>query len=142
MRQRKLGICDPDIRYAVSLMNYINADIGNSFLAFAFSTRESLSEYLTGNHLDLVLVAEDWIADAAFWDTDTELCVIGMSEHSAENVICKYEDADKIVQDILRFFEPDVRACPVNCFVHMLLSHRLGVAGRQDYRSASVIWTR
>lgn len=74
MRQRKLGICDPDIRYAVSLMNYINADIGNSFLAFAFSTRESLSEYLTGNHLDLVLVAEDWIADAAFWDTDTELC--------------------------------------------------------------------
>ena len=44
MRQRKLGICDPDIRYAVSLMNYINADIVNSFLAFAFSTRESLSE--------------------------------------------------------------------------------------------------
>ena len=141
MRQRKLGICDPDIRYAVSLMNYINADIGNSFLAFAFSTRESLSEYLTGNHLDLVLVAEDWMADAAFWDTYTELCVIGMSEHSAELFVSmKMQTRSFRISYV--FFEPDVRACPVNCFVHMLLSHRLGVVGKQDYRSASVIWTR
>ena len=104
MRQRKLGICDPDIRYAVSLMNYINADIGNSFLAFAFSTRESLSEYLTGNHLDLVLVAEDWMADAAFWDTDTELSVILMSSHRSKNVISKNEDTDKIVKDIVTLY--------------------------------------
>ncbi len=130
MRQRKLGICDPDIRYAVSLMNYINADIGNSFLAFAFSTRESLSEYLTGNHLDLVLVAEDWMADAAFWDTYTELCVIGMSEHSAENVICKYEDADKIVQDILRFFRAGCKSLSSELFCSYAVISPLGRCGK------------
>ena len=53
-----------------------------------------------------------------------------MSEHSAENVICKYEDADKIVQDILRFFRAGCKSLSSELFCSYAVISPLGRCGK------------
>ena len=58
MEQYKVGIYDEDASYMISLMNHINSDRENPMFALAFSTLEELHEYMSGRHLDILLVDE------------------------------------------------------------------------------------
>lgn len=63
IQQYKVGIYDDDKAYMMSLMNHINSDRGNPFLALAFSGRDELQGYLRANSLDILLIDEKLYVD-------------------------------------------------------------------------------
>ena len=63
IQQYKVGIYEDDKAYMMSLMNHINSDRGNPFLALAFSGRDELQGYLRANSLDILLIDEKLYVD-------------------------------------------------------------------------------
>ena len=98
----------------ISLMNHINSDRENPFLALAFSGQEELRDYLCENRLDVLLIDEKIYAD--IWqELGAQRCVIlsgerqsGVREISGAAVLFKYSRASDIVQGIIKYMDVDV----------------------------------
>ncbi len=114
IQQYKAGIYDEDKAYMISLMNHINSDRENPFLALAFSGQEELRDYLCENRLDVLLIDEKIYAD--IWqELGAQRCVIlsgerqsGVREISGAAVLFKYSRASDIVQGIIKYMDADV----------------------------------
>ena len=78
-----MGIYDEDKAYMISLMNHINSDRENPFLAMAFSGQEELRCYLHENSLDVLIIDEKLYAN--IWqELEAQRCVILSGERRFE----------------------------------------------------------
>ena len=98
----------------ISLMNHINSDRENPFLALAFSGQEELRDYLCENRLDVLLIDEK-IYDDIWQELGAQRCVLlsgerqsGVRESSGAAVLFKYSRASDIVQGIIKYMDVDV----------------------------------
>lgn len=96
----KIGICDTDSHYSLSLMDYINMHANIPLKCAAFSSCRAIEEYMRRDSLDLVLLDEHM-------EYDVKLPWIKMTERRAaagdKNVIYKYQNIDDIVELLLDF---------------------------------------
>ena len=109
-----MGIYDEDKAYMISLMNHINSDRENPFLAMAFSGQEELRCYLHENSLDVLIIDEKLYAN--IWqELEAQRCVILSGERRFETkeisgaaVLFKYSRSSDIVQGIIKYMDVDV----------------------------------
>lgn len=95
----KIGICDADAHYSVSLMEYINTHANIPLQCAAFSNVRAISEYAETSRLDLVLLDESMECDIAL------PCVRMTELQSAEEgttYIYKYQKIADIASQIMR----------------------------------------
>lgn len=96
----KIGICDTDSHYSLSLMDYINMHANIPLKCAAFSSCRAIEEYMRRDSLDMVLLDEHM-------EYDAKLPRIKMTERRAaaggKNVIYKYQNIDDIVEILLDF---------------------------------------
>lgn len=96
----KIGICDMDSHYSLSLMDYINMHANIPLKCAAFSSCRALAEYLERDRLDMVLLDEHI-------EYETGLPQIKMTERrmdgNQKNAIYKYQNIDDIVHALLIF---------------------------------------
>ncbi len=96
----KIGICDTDSHYSLSLMDYINMHANIPLKCAAFSSCRAIEEYMSRDSLDVVLLDEHM-------EYETKLPVIKMTGNricaGERNVIYKYQNIDDIVKLLLDF---------------------------------------
>ncbi len=96
----KIGICDTDSHYSLSLMDYINMHANIPLKCAAFSSCRAIEEYMRRDSLDVLLLDEHM-------EYETKLPRIKMTGHRAaageKNVIYKYQNIDDIVKFLLDF---------------------------------------
>lgn len=116
----RLGICDEDYHYIVNLMEYTNTKRLGGVSLVAFSSLSAVSEYLSKNYLDGVVlgvglnVSEDTLMDKE------GLLLIPLSEDrdcKAEEIY-KYQSADLIIKSLLERLNVSVSLEPISgkCF--------------------------
>lgn len=109
----------------ISLMNHINSDRENPMFALAFSTLEELREYMSGRHLDILLVDEKVVDDGLQQQRINEACdtmenqvmdglglpvkmlILSRSkqDESSHGVIFKYSRASELISSILGYID-------------------------------------
>lgn len=99
MKQYKIAICDDEVEYAFSLMNYINGEKEQPCLAMAFTSEENLQQYLKENTVELLLLGDHLTIElkegtAVLWLTDGQEVV-------HENGVYKYQSAESLMQSIM-----------------------------------------
>lgn len=94
----KIGICDTDAHYSVSLMEYINMHADIPFQCAAFSNVRAIREYAERSRLDLLLLDENM-------ECDLGLPCVRMTDAQVEAgsmaYISKYQRIDDIVAQIV-----------------------------------------
>ncbi len=93
----------------MSLMNYINGDFENSIFAIAFSSKESLLDYLNENEIDMLLISEGALSDEDIEKNTSRLNIIRLTEEQVKckenNYLFKYSGADTIQSKIIRAYK-------------------------------------
>lgn len=96
----RIGICDTDSHYSMGLMEYINMHVNIPLKCSAFSSEESMKEYVARDDLDIIIMDENMR-----WEDDSRIPVIRTTAHrmkaDGERVIYKYQNADIIVESII-----------------------------------------
>lgn len=96
----KIGICDSDSHYSLSLMDYINMHANIPLKCAAFSSCRAIEEYMRRDSLDMVLVDEHMEYDVKLPRMKMTECRAAVGE---KNVIYKYQSIDDIVELLLDF---------------------------------------
>ncbi len=104
----RLGILDNDIMYRTRLINYFNANYADKLEIFAFSSLQSLQQYVEEGSLDVLLADEAGIPDAeavpqgvafAYWSES-----MGIDSIRNKRTVCKYQKAELIYKEILGLY--------------------------------------
>lgn len=103
MEEYRLGICDSDINYAVSFMNYINMRDDIPLLVCVHSSVTELADAVRKGQLDIVLIDETLESELE----EPDILVIRMGEAVQNDLysryMCKYRSIPDICEYILSF---------------------------------------
>lgn len=114
----KIGICCTDLYYSVKLMEYFNGHEDIPIRASAFSSWQSVSEYLSKNSLDLIVMDEN-ISSRQPAVCDTDDCKAAIAYFSEErdeyNRIFKYQNVRLIASEITHYLGKDAIALSKGC---------------------------
>lgn len=108
IQQYKIGICDEDESYMISLMSHINSDRDNPLFALAFSGGRELIQYLEAGNLDVILIGENVYREIGMVLRGRR-CMIFTPDRERRiaetgvGIIFKYSRVKDIVSDILAF---------------------------------------
>ena len=108
IQQYKIGICDEDESYMISLMSHINSDRDNPLFALAFSGGRELIQYLDAGNLDVILIGENVYREIGMVLRGRR-CMIFTPDRERRiaetgvGIIFKYSRVKDIVSDILAF---------------------------------------
>lgn len=99
MKQYKIAICDEEVDYAFSLMNYMNGEKEQPCLAMAFTSEGNLKQYLEENTVDLLL-----LGDHMELEVSEELAVLWLTDGQEiwhKEGVYKYQAAEGLVRTIM-----------------------------------------
>lgn len=99
LKQYKIAICDEEVDYAFSLMNYINGEKEQPCLAMAFTNPQNLREYLEQNSVDLLLIGDH--IEVEFSEKTPVLWLADGQELAHEEGLYKYQAAERLLREII-----------------------------------------
>lgn len=103
-----LGIFDSDIKYSSQLMGYIKRRHKTIKQVRIFTNKTILYDYLSDNHIDVLLISEDKLDEGVEHDNIEHICILSektyVSEDDGEKVIYKFQSAEQIIMDLFNFF--------------------------------------
>lgn len=108
MKKYKVLLGDPEERFAVALMNYINCSTQLPFLAMAFTNPADIKAYLSEHKADLLVISSLW---KAYWRSQSETMQpllwiteenYAQTEKEEEHLISKYSTGTEYVRCMLK----------------------------------------
>lgn len=103
-----LGIFDSDIKYSSQLMGYIKRRHKTIKQVRIFTNKTILYDYLSDNHIDVLLISEDKLDEGVEHDNIEHICILSektyVSEDDSDKVIYKFQSAEQIIMDLFNFF--------------------------------------
>lgn len=103
-----LGIFDSDVGYSSQLMGYIKRRHKTIKQIRIFTNKTILYDYLSDNHIDVLLISEDKLHEGIEHDNIRHICILSeetyVSEKDDERTIYKFQSAEQIIIDLFNFF--------------------------------------
>lgn len=102
--KKRLGILE-EVTYSYKLMQRLNKSKKSSFLAYSFSEKESVEEFLENDTLDVLMVGQDYF-DESLNSLKIGRIVVLLEEkpdYNKENCIYKYQAASDILSQLKGF---------------------------------------
>ena len=102
--KREICICDVEKEYAYSLMNVINQHKSHPFTIRAFSSPESLEEYMEDHTVEVLLISPEFFTEQIRKRSIPHVFLLGGGKRPgafALPQINKYQRVDRIMQQIL-----------------------------------------
>lgn len=108
MKKSIFAVCDLEASYACNLTEYMNERKNTPFEVQAFTNLESLGEFTSKNHIELLLISTEAMCDAVK-DMDIERIIILSDGEAVENLdenpcVYKYQSSDSLVAEVMNFY--------------------------------------
>lgn len=103
MKRYRLVICDRDEEYSIGVMNYVNRDDKNPYMAVAFSKLDKFKSYLEQNEVHCMVVNRKFQRE---FQTSVPILWISDSKVTErEDLIYKYQSMETLCQGIHRIMK-------------------------------------